>query len=377
MPSLTGFLVWMETDEVEVKRQLDGEGHRIRVMTVHGAKGLEAEIVILPDTADRNPQEKDELYRLPDGPAVWKVGERGKPRPDRGRTRRPQGREAAEENLRLLYVAMTRARCWLVTAAAGKVSQDRLLVQPDPRRGRAAECRRSWTTVSSGTALATGPPRLRADRRGASRRAARLADAPGPRCRCSGPKVLSPSDLGGPKALPGEAVHDLEARPCARGTALHLLLERLPDLTPPTGPPMPPALVADEPRLAAVLLAEARAVLDDPDLLPLFRARHVWPKWPSPAPWRRPAPDRVHRPAGGRPGPGAGRRLQVERRGAPTPTEACPKASCASLAPMPTCWRQIYPDRRIETAILWTKAPRLMPLDPEIVRAALARTTIP
>ena len=38
---------------------------------------------------------------------------------------------------------------------------------------------------------------------------------------------------------------------------------------------------------------------------------------------------------------------------------------------------QIYPGRRIETAVLWTKVARLMPLDPEIVRAALARTTIP
>ena len=38
---------------------------------------------------------------------------------------------------------------------------------------------------------------------------------------------------------------------------------------------------------------------------------------------------------------------------------------------------QVYPDRRIETAILWTKAPRLMPVDPEIVRAALSRATIP
>jgi ATP-dependent helicase/nuclease subunit A len=68
VPSLTGFLTWMETDEVEVKRQLDGEGHRIRVMTVHGAKGLEAEIVILPDTCDRTPQERDQIYRIPDGP---------------------------------------------------------------------------------------------------------------------------------------------------------------------------------------------------------------------------------------------------------------------------------------------------------------------
>ncbi len=38
---------------------------------------------------------------------------------------------------------------------------------------------------------------------------------------------------------------------------------------------------------------------------------------------------------------------------------------------------QIYPGRRIETAILWTHHATLMPLDPDIVSVALARTTIP
>jgi hypothetical protein len=31
----------------------------------------------------------------------------------------------------------------------------------------------------------------------------------------------------------------------------------------------------------------------------------------------------------------------------------------------------------VETAILWTRGPALMPLDPEIVRLALSRATIP
>src|SRR6056297_294489 len=48
--SLTGFLVWMETDDLEIKRQMDSASDRIRVMTVHGAKGLEAPVVILPET---------------------------------------------------------------------------------------------------------------------------------------------------------------------------------------------------------------------------------------------------------------------------------------------------------------------------------------
>jgi ATP-dependent helicase/nuclease subunit A len=64
VPSLTGFLVWLSTDEVEVKRQTDSEGHRIRVMTVHGAKGLEAPIVILPDTCDRTSRERDEVVEV-------------------------------------------------------------------------------------------------------------------------------------------------------------------------------------------------------------------------------------------------------------------------------------------------------------------------
>ena len=53
VPSLTGFLIWMETDDLEIKRQMDSAGNRIRVMTVHGSKGLEAPIVILPDTGRR------------------------------------------------------------------------------------------------------------------------------------------------------------------------------------------------------------------------------------------------------------------------------------------------------------------------------------
>lgn len=64
VPSLTGFLTWLQTDEVEVKRQMEAAGGRIRVMTVHGSKGLEAPIVILPDTADRKPRERDELFTL-------------------------------------------------------------------------------------------------------------------------------------------------------------------------------------------------------------------------------------------------------------------------------------------------------------------------
>ena len=73
VPSLTGFLVWMAGGEVEVKRRLDASQRAIRVMTVHGAKGLEAPIVILPDTAKRDKRDRG-TFVTPEGlPALWKT----------------------------------------------------------------------------------------------------------------------------------------------------------------------------------------------------------------------------------------------------------------------------------------------------------------
>ena len=49
-PSLEGFLDWLERGGTEIKRDMERGRDEVRVMTVHGAKGLEADIVILPDT---------------------------------------------------------------------------------------------------------------------------------------------------------------------------------------------------------------------------------------------------------------------------------------------------------------------------------------
>ena len=57
-PSLEGFLDWFEKGASEVKRDMEQGAGAVRVMTVHGAKGLEANIVILPDTAQIAEQER-------------------------------------------------------------------------------------------------------------------------------------------------------------------------------------------------------------------------------------------------------------------------------------------------------------------------------
>ena len=53
MRDLESFVAEMAESEIEVKRQQDEGKGEVRVMTVHGAKGLEAPVVILPDTATR------------------------------------------------------------------------------------------------------------------------------------------------------------------------------------------------------------------------------------------------------------------------------------------------------------------------------------
>ncbi|MDP3193967.1 double-strand break repair helicase AddA [Tabrizicola sp.] len=367
VPSLTGFLTWMETDEVEVKRQLDGEGHRIRVMTVHGAKGLEAEIVVLPDTCDRTPQERDQIYRIPNGPPVWKVAKEESPPVIASERAARQARDAAER-LRLLYVAMTRARTWLVVAGAGKTSQ--------------AECWmnliREGVQAAGGKTIANGilrhqvgdwplpTPRIETSEPSLAPPAWTLQPAPEV-IRPS--QVVSPSDLGGVKALPGES--DAEAK--ARGTALHLLLERLPSRPTADWPDLAAALLDEVHRAEA--LAEAQLVLSHPDLVPLFGPDTLAEVAVS-APWGDRilagnidrlviAPDHI---------------LIIDYKSnavVPTTQAEIPEGILRQLGAYAHMLAAIYPDRRIETAVLWTRVPRLMSVDPDIVRAALTRATIP
>jgi ATP-dependent helicase/nuclease subunit A len=369
VPSLTGFLVWMETDDVEVKRQLDGEGSRIRVMTVHGAKGLEAEIVILPDTGDRRPNDKDELYRLPGGEAVWKVTKTESPALISAEREARAAREAAER-LRLLYVAMTRARCWLIAVAKGAVTQ------PDCWYNliRAGVDRSQAITLDDGT-LRHGfgdwpSPLVTAKPKALPVVLPDWANRPAPDAPRAA-KILSPSDLGGAKALPGEPLYP-EEEAKARGTALHLLLERLPLADPSAWETIATALVPD-PAIANALLAEARAVLTT--LPPLFTAETL-AEVAVTGLWNGQqmlgnidrllvSPDRV---------------LVIDYKSnalIPASPAEVPEGILRQMGAYAHLVGQIYPDRRVEVAILWTRGPVLMPLDPDIVRLALSRATIP
>jgi ATP-dependent helicase/nuclease subunit A len=117
-PSLQGFLAWLREARAEVKRDMEIKREEVRVMTVHGAKGLEAPIVILADTitppaGPRPPR----LLRLADGPLIWVSRKADDVAPVQ--TARQQALSAAEDEYRrLLYVAMTRAADRLIICGA-------------------------------------------------------------------------------------------------------------------------------------------------------------------------------------------------------------------------------------------------------------------
>ena len=123
-PSLQGFLAALREGQREVKRDMEQGRNEVRVMTVHGAKGLEAPIVFLPDTCTtRSARPANGLLVLEDAvrpstvppPFLWPVKGTSKV----GAVQQAKARIAdaeTEERNRLLYVALTRARDRLYVA---------------------------------------------------------------------------------------------------------------------------------------------------------------------------------------------------------------------------------------------------------------------
>ncbi|HEY5410729.1 MAG TPA: double-strand break repair helicase AddA, partial [Caulobacteraceae bacterium] len=111
--ALESFVADMASTVVEVKReQEDGKGE-VRVMTVHGAKGLEAPVVILPDTATRASALGGPLLRTLAGGFLW-CARKGDDCEASAAARQARVDAADGESLRLLYVALTRARDRLI-----------------------------------------------------------------------------------------------------------------------------------------------------------------------------------------------------------------------------------------------------------------------
>ncbi len=113
--SLTMILHQFSESDVSIVQRAGAGANEVRIMTVHGAKGLEAPIVFLPDTTSVKTN-KDTLFFDEDS-GVPLYAPLAKYRADVfAKALDKARRKDAEESLRLLYVAMTRARDWLIVA---------------------------------------------------------------------------------------------------------------------------------------------------------------------------------------------------------------------------------------------------------------------
>ncbi|VDS06953.1 ATP-dependent helicase/nuclease subunit A [Paracoccus haematequi] len=390
-PSLTGFLVWLGRDDVQVKRQLPGGGGGlIRVMTVHGSKGLESPVVILPETRKRRAGRGQPLIRLDDRPA-WRGSAADRPDPVADAVTDLELRQE-QERRRLLYVAMTRAESWLIVAAAGDCgsgleswhsmiatgAERCALPRADIQIEGIGTAQRlsfgDWPDLPVSLARATPPQMRRPDW------SDRPAPPPPPRQR-----AMAATALGGAKVIGGP---DGDGDPTAamlRGTRLHLLLERLPHLPPADWPQRARALLAgadgglpDAAELAE-LLAEAAAVITAPNLAGIM----------APGPGAQ----ILSEVALTAPLPGLGmihgaidrlivtddRILAVDYKSnavVPGRPEDTPEGILRQMAAYRAALRMIWPGRPVRIAVLWTAARSLMPIpDPVLdqVMAALDR----
>lgn len=112
MPSLQGFLHRIQYDDLQIKRDMEQGGAAVRIMTVHGAKGLEAPVVFLPDTC-RSPIKSANLQSpiscSARGNIIWHPSKKLISKAGKETGEQERALESAEHK-RLLYVALTRAR---------------------------------------------------------------------------------------------------------------------------------------------------------------------------------------------------------------------------------------------------------------------------
>ena len=378
-PSLQGFLHWLNQAGSEVKRQVESAGDTVRIMTVHGAKGLESPIVILPDTTGLPPD--DRLLSWTADPQSGAALPLWTPHRDM-RCQAVNDLHAStegarqEEYHRLLYVALTRARdrvlvCGWETHTEHEGTWYKLV----ERAMQTLEAEPRDFAAWPGTARTHACPQTAAP--GQGRETPALPVLPPPAwtgttplwnpaplpAEPARPRPLSPSRPEGVAFGPVPPVRSPLARTTrdrfSRGLAMHALLQHLPALPPEA------RLEAGRRFTAAMedaetLVQQALAVLEDPACAALF------------APGSH-AEQPISGLLGDRIVSGQVDRLAVlpdavliadykTSRAPPATPEAAPVMYLRQMAAYRGILRLIFPGLPVRCLLIWTDGPAVMPL---------------
>jgi ATP-dependent helicase/nuclease subunit A len=386
-PSLQGFVAWLRSAQAEVKRDMEIARDEVRVMTVHGAKGLEAPIVILADTMTPPTGPKPpRLLELSGGAVIW-AGRKEDDVPSVAAARDAAKSEAENEYRRLLYVAMTRAADRLIICGAdGRTKRpercwydlvrgplEALLVEEDDSGEKVLRFSKAATTVvatSSGTA----------SEKIARREIPAWLRQPAP-TEAPGLEPLSPSsafDDDIALIAPGAGSAADRQKALERGRLVHRLMQALPDIAAERREDAAERYLANAaadfaPAERAAMAKQVLAILDDKDFAEIF------------APGSRaevPIVGRIAR-AGRGPIPVAG---QVDRLAVTGDTvliadyktdrivpdrldETHPYVT--QLALYRAVLARVFPGKTVRAALLFTDGPKLMEMPAETMDKAL------
>jgi ATP-dependent helicase/nuclease subunit A len=381
---LETFIAAMSLSQIEVKREAEdaaraGEGE-VRVMTVHGAKGLEAPIVILPDTSARAMDRGSPLMETDDGAFLW-APRTAEDCPATAAARQRRSLAAERESSRLLYVALTRARDRLILCGVESQKHryerswrdymqrafDELPIHPFALEG-GGEGWRYGLDPAAGDA-----PTL----------CARAAFAEPAWVRTPAAREQAAARFASPSAL-DETAEASAPSPVAvvaglgrfrRGDIIHRLLQVLPDLPVEDRPSAALRWLARERDRSADQRAEmagaALAVLHDRRFAAVF------------GPGSKAEVALAGKVLGMRIS-GRVDRLVIEdarvlvldfktNRPPPGRVEDADEAYLRQMALYVGLLREVFPGRTIEAALLWTDGPELMPVPGDLIEAALAR----
>jgi ATP-dependent helicase/nuclease subunit A len=376
-PSLESFLDWFEKGAGDVKRDMEQAGGAVRVMTVHGAKGLEANIVILPDTAQIPDHERRGPLLYTDDCVYFGVAKAFEPPPVTTAKAAAQEREMREYR-RLLYVAATRAREFLVVCGY-ETRNGTNAISWYPHLEAAARRIGRDEAIAGETVIAIGAPLGKASTP-AARVLAFPPSVPAFLRRSAPPeppaRVLRPSEAAGldePSLL--SPFGDSEKR-FRRGLLVHALLAALPELAPNEREPAARAYLKRQGLAegdAAPLIAETLAILDDPVFAPLF----------APDSRAEVALTAVLPELGNARINGQIDRLAITsdavliadfktNRPPPASVEKTPRLYRTQMALYRAALQKIYPGKRIDCALVWTDGARLMALPSALLDAEIA-----